>query len=126
MFLIKHLLLPLVVLLSSCVSTQLEPRSQLDNVGVGRLPADYLTGSSDQVDVLSDPKAADRRSVHDQGESISTWLKSFNSPELEQLVKSALNRNYDLRQQALDVSLAEQNVKITRATVLPTLNFLLK
>lgn len=124
----KHLILPLVVLvLSSCVSTQPELQSKaqpnLGNVGVVPLPSDYSASRSDSVDLLIEGKEADDESVHENAKSISAWLKSFNSPELNQLVIAALKQNYDLRQQALGVRLAEQSVQIAGASLLPTLSF---
>jgi multidrug efflux system outer membrane protein len=115
----KYLLLPMTVLvLTGCVTTEREAYPHLDKVDVEPLPADYSARSSDLVDATTDTKAD-----HDEGESITAWLISFNSPELELLVITALNRNYDLKQQALGINLAEQSVKITGASLLPTLNF---
>jgi len=44
-----------------------------------------------------------------EGEVIDGWLKSFNDEQLEKLVAEAMEKNYDLKTAASNLSVAEQN-----------------
>jgi NodT family efflux transporter outer membrane factor (OMF) lipoprotein len=50
------------------------------------------------------------------------WLESLQAPYLDGLVERAVDSNYQLAQQALQVNIAQRRVGIVRADRLPTLN----
>ena len=52
----------------------------------------------------------------------ASWLTTIATPEIADLVKQAVDGNYALRQQAIEVSVAESRVKQVRADRLPALN----
>lgn len=65
---------------------------------------------ADNTDVSSDAKA----SLGDQ-----QWASVFREPELQQLIRTALENNYDLRIAAERVLEAEAQVRVTRAQQFP-------
>ena len=50
------------------------------------------------------------------------WLETLQAPFLNEVVDHALANNYRLAQQALQVNIAQQRVRVVRADRLPTLN----
>lgn len=113
----KYLMkLPLVcvsfLFLSGCFSSQLDQQDVFSVLAPEVLPERFGTG------VMENPGQADT-SVD---APITRWLESFGSPELNLLVKGAIDNNHSLAQQALLVKLAEQNVRISKASLFPTLN----
>ncbi len=61
-------------------------------------------------------------STRSNGPAPESWLTTIATPEIASLVKQAVDTNYALRQQALEVSIAENQVKLFRADRLPALN----
>jgi len=55
------------------------------------------------------------------GEVESNWLTQFGSPALEQLAEEALQNNFQLAQQALQVDIARRNLTVTGADRFPQL-----
>lgn len=53
------------------------------------------------------------------GEVTNDWLKSFNDPMLDAIVAEAIANNLDLRQAAERVAIAQQNVVVVGAALLP-------
>ncbi len=53
------------------------------------------------------------------------WLDTLAVPDLADLISQALATNYNLQQQALQVQIAQERVKILRADRLPALNLAL-
>jgi len=70
----------------------------------------------DNTTVTSDPKA----SIGDQ-----QWSNIFHEPELQDLIKTALTNNYDLRIAAEHILEQQQQVRITRSQEFPQVNAVL-
>ena len=76
-------------------------------------PAPPAFRGADNADVSSDPKD----SLGDQ-----QWSAVYHEPELQDLIKQALENNYDLRVAAQRVLEAQSQIRITRANEFPTIN----
>src|SRR5258705_164532 len=53
---------------------------------------------------------------------VENWAKVFNEPELQELVRTALTNNYDVRIAAQHVLEAQAQFRITRAQQFPTVS----
>jgi len=78
------------------------------------VPGTYR-GSSQQ-EPAAQPQSAEQ-SIGDQ-----KWAEVFKDPELQQLIRTALQQNYDLRIAATRILEAQAQLGITRADQLPTVN----
>ncbi len=76
-------------------------------------PAPPAFRGADNADVSSDPNG----SLGDQ-----QWSAVYHEPELQDLIKQALENNYDLRVAAQRVLEAQSQIQITRANEFPTIN----
>jgi multidrug efflux system outer membrane protein len=73
-------------------------------------PAPPAFRGADNADVSSDPKT----SIGDQ-----QWSAIFHEPELQDLIRTALQNNYDLRIAAQHILEQQQQVRITRSQEFP-------
>jgi multidrug efflux system outer membrane protein len=80
------------------------------------VPAPPAFRGSDNADVTSDPKT----SIGDQ-----QWSAVFHEPELQDLIHTALENNYDLRIAAEHILEQQQQVRITRSQQFPQVNAVL-
>ena len=78
-----------------------------------QVPAPPAFRGADNTDVASDPKL----SIADQ-----QWSAIFHSPELQQLITTALANNLDLRIAAQHILEQQAQVRITRAQQFPQIN----
>ncbi len=77
------------------------------------VPAPPAFRGADNTDVSSDPKT----SIGDQ-----QWSAIFHEPELQDLIHTALQNNYDLRIAAEHILEQQQQVRITRSQQFPTVS----
>ncbi|HEY4010817.1 MAG TPA: efflux transporter outer membrane subunit [Acidobacteriaceae bacterium] len=75
-----------------------------------QVPAPPAFRGADNADVSSDPKA----SIADQ-----QWTTIFHEPELQDLIHTALQNNYDVRIAAEHILEQQQQVRITRSQEFP-------
>ncbi len=80
------------------------------------VPAPPAFRGADNADVSSDPKT----SIGDQ-----QWSAIFHEPELQDLIRTALQNNYDLRIAAEHILEQQQQVRITRSQQFPQVNAVL-
>jgi multidrug efflux system outer membrane protein len=80
------------------------------------VPAPPAFRGADNTDVTSDPKT----SIGDQ-----QWSAIFHEPELQDLIRTALQNNYDLRIAAEHILEQQQQVRITRSQQFPQVNAVL-
>ena len=80
------------------------------------VPAPPAFRGPDNADVSSDPKT----SIGDQ-----QWSAIFHEPELQDLIRTALQNNYDLRIAAQHILEQQQQVRITRSQQFPQVNAVL-
>jgi multidrug efflux system outer membrane protein len=80
------------------------------------VPAPPAFRGADNADVTSDPKT----SIGDQ-----QWSAIFHEPELQDLIRTALQNNYDLRIAAQHILEQQQQVRITRSQQFPQVNAIL-
>src|SRR5580658_6707860 len=80
------------------------------------VPAPPTFRGADNADVTSDPKT----SIGDQ-----QWSAIFHEPELQDLIRTALQNNYDLRIAAQHILEQQQQVRITRSQQFPQVNAIL-
>src|SRR6185437_9671035 len=80
------------------------------------VPAPPAFLGADNANVSSDPKA----SIGDQ-----QWSTIFHEPELQDLIHTALQNNYDLRIAAQHILEQQQQVRITRSQQFPQVNAVL-
>jgi len=78
-----------------------------------QVPVPPAFRGADNADVTSDPKA----SIGDQ-----QWSAIFHEPELQELIRTALANNYDVRIAAQHILEQQAQVRITRAQQFPQLN----
>src|ERR1700761_1672125 len=104
--LIAALTLPLA--LTGCTVGPKYTRPQVPN------PPDFR--GPDNTSVTSDPKT----SIGDQ-----QWSAIFHEPELQDLIRTALQNNYDLRIAAEHILEQQQQVRITRSQEFPQVSALL-
>ena len=78
-----------------------------------QVPAPPAYRGADEVPVSS----ADQNSLGDEN-----WAKVFQEPELQELIRTALVNNFDLRIAAQHVLEAQAQVRITRAQQFPTVS----
>jgi outer membrane protein, multidrug efflux system len=97
-------LLMLGLLLSSCLVGPNYHRPTVD------APAAYRTGN-DSESVISSPSLGDEK-----------WWDVFQDPVLQQLIRTALQENYDIRIAASRVLQAQAQLSITRANQFPTVS----
>jgi len=77
------------------------------------VPAPPAFRGADNADVTSDPKA----SIGDQ-----QWSNIFHEPELQDLIRTALQNNYDLRIAAEHILEQQQQVRITHSQEFPQIS----
>ncbi len=84
----------------------------------------WLTACAQQrAPMLQAPDLPETWQANNTAEPVlSHWLDSLRAPYLHDLVELALNNNYQLAQQALQVNIAQRRVGVVRADRLPTLN----
>lgn len=80
------------------------------------VPAPPAFRGADNADVTSDP----RTSIGDQ-----QWSAIFHEPELQDLIRTALQNNYDLRIAAEHILEQQQQVRITRSQQFPQVSAVL-
>jgi multidrug efflux system outer membrane protein len=80
------------------------------------VPAPPAFRGADNADVTSDPKL----SIGDQ-----QWSAIFHEPELQDLIRTALQNNYDIRIAAEHILEQQQQVRITRSQEFPQVNAVL-
>jgi len=94
-----------LMLLSACASVG--PKYRKPTVTV---PDVYRGAASNQVPPLGSPSFGDRK-----------WSEVFQDEQLQRLIQTALEQNYDVRIAATRILQAEAQVGITRADQFPTL-----
>ncbi len=50
------------------------------------------------------------------------WIKSFNNPQLNKLIQTALQQNHKIKQYYYDINISEQNLIISNSALFPTLS----
>src|SRR5215469_9141978 len=81
------------------------------------VPAAYRDAPQQQAPQPGQAASENQQSIGDQ-----KWSEVFQDPELQQLIRTALRQNYDLRIAATRILEAQAQVGITRADQLPTVN----
>ena len=97
--------LPLLALSLLTTGCTVGPKYVRPNV-----PAPPAFRGADNADVSSDPKT----SIGDQ-----QWSAIFHEPELQDLIRTALQNNYDLRIAAQHILEQQHQVRITRSQQFP-------
>lgn len=98
-------LLTFAVLLAGCAVGPNYKRPAID------APGAYRTGNSSQSSLASEESLGDEQ-----------WWKVFDDPVLQQLIRSALQQNYDVRIAAARVLQSQAQLGITRANQFPTVS----
>src|SRR3974390_3149528 len=81
------------------------------------VPGSYRGTPQQEAAQLAQTASQNQQSIGDQ-----KWSEVFKDPELQQLIRTALQQNYDLRIAATRILEAQAQLGITRADQLPTIN----
>jgi len=81
------------------------------------VPGSYRGAPQQEAAQPAQPASQNEQSIGDQ-----KWWEVFHDPELQQLIRTALQQNYDLRIAATRILEAQARLGITRADQLPTVN----
>jgi len=108
------LLLP-IIFLPACTVGPNYHRPNIDVPSAYRGPASKGAAQTEQT-AQQGPQSSDQ-SFGDQ-----KWFEVFRDPQLQNLVRTALNQNYDVRIAAARILEAQAQLGITRADQLPTIN----
>ena len=113
-------LLPLLVALTGCTVGPNYKRPSVNVPGVYRGAPDAASipeARPDQAKSEMPNTAPAARSLGDE-----KWWEVFQDPQLQQLIRTALKNNYDVRIAATRVLQAQAQLRITRADQLPSLS----
>ncbi|HZD49197.1 MAG TPA: TolC family protein, partial [Silvibacterium sp.] len=102
------LLIPLAVVLLSVTGCTVGPNYVRPHV---ETPTEYRGANDTAV------SSANQNSLGDE-----SWAKVFNEPELQELLRTALANNYNVRIAAQQVLEAQAQLRITRAQQFPTVS----
>ena len=116
---IEIAVLPLILLMEGCTVGPNYKRPQIDTSGAYRgAPEVAPEGTQTQTAGIlqQQPTESVAQSFGDQ-----KWWEAFQDPQLQELIRIALNKNYDLRIAASRILEAQAQLGITRADQLPSI-----
>jgi len=110
--------------LAATVGCAVGPNYKRPNVDVPGTYREARTEQSAPADAQQPSAAPPKQATPNPPQSFgdAKWFEVFQDPELQSLIRTALQNNYDLRIAATRVLEAQAQLGITRANQLPTLN----
>lgn len=99
-------LLPTIAVLSACAG----PSAVTDNVKQLTAPSNW----SNEREASSN--------IEDNYIEINNWIKSFNHPQLSQLIIQATKNNYNFKAQSAKLAIAKSRIQVADASDLPELS----